>query len=100
MEKEALCEAEMNGKRINKLIAEIVQFRFRIEKVQGEKDIDAQRLRNENARLQSEIGGLRQCINGGSTPKREESVGSILRRLGNPTRVINKEEKKTNEAEK
>ena len=77
--------------------------------------MDVHCLRNENARLRREMGGLRQGINGGwqemlvtqvafdnelirekgadkgSTPKQEESVMSIFKRLGNPTQSINEE---------
>ena len=56
MDKEALCKAEMNEKKINQLINEIVPLRFRIEEVKREKDMDVQRLHNENARVRS---GLR-----------------------------------------
>ena len=65
MDREALCKTEMNEKTINQLITEIVRLRFRIEEVQREKDIDVRCLRNENARLRSEIGELRQCFNEG-----------------------------------
>ena len=92
MDKEALCKAEINEQKINHLISEIVQLRFRIEEVQREKYIDVQRLYTENTHLRVEMAALKKQIveglkelnqnetNEGSTQEQKTSVKTILKR--------------------
>ena len=78
MEKDALCKAEFNEIKINQLITEIIQLRFRIEQLQQEKNIDFQHLHRENARLRVEVSQLRRFATEGLRGASPES--DVLRK--------------------